>query len=148
MLKEGDVVPTGIEMLDQDGTLVKLDDFKGRKLIIYFYPKDDTPGCTTEARNFQSNLDMYLNKGVLILGISKDSVASHKKFATKYGLKFPLLSDPELKVARIFGAYENGSVKRRTWVIDEKWRIEKVYDKVSPANHNDELCTQVLKITK
>ncbi len=148
MLKEGDPVPNGIELPDQDGKVVKLDDLKGKKLIIYFYPKDDTPGCTTEAKNFQGNLDTYLKKDVKIIGISKDTVASHRKFADKYGLKFTLLADKGGKVSQIFGALDGGSVKRRTWVISEKWTIEKFYDKVSPTNHNDELCTQVLKIPK
>jgi len=148
MLKEGDPVPNGIELPDQDGKIVKLDDLKGKTLIIYFYPKDLTPGCTTEAKNFQSNLDTYVKKGVKIIGISKDSVASHRKFADKYGLKFTLLSDKEGKVAKIFGALDGESVKRRTWVIGIDWKIEKFYDKVSPANHNDELCTEVLKIPK
>lgn len=148
MIKEGDPVPSGIELPDQDGKVVKLDELKGHKLIVYFYPKDDTPGCTTEAKNFQGNLDTYVNKGVKIIGISKDTVASHKKFATKYGLKFTLLSDKGGKVAQMFGALEDGSVKRRTWVIDENWKIEKFYDKVSPANHDAQLCTEVLKIPK
>src|SRR4030042_1483083 len=106
MLKEGDPVPSGIELPDQDGKVVKLDDLKGKKLIVYFYPKDDTPGCTTEAKKFQGSLDTYLKKDVKIIGISKDSVASHRKFADKYGLKFTLLSDKGGKVAQIFGALD------------------------------------------
>ncbi len=148
MLKEGDPVPNGIELPDQDGKVVKLDDLMGKKLIIYFYPMDDTPGCTTEAKNFQGNLGTYLKKDVKIIGISKDSVASHRKFADKYGLKFTLLSDKGGKVAQIFGALDGGNVKRRTWVIGENRKIEKFYDKVTPATHDSQLCTEVLKIPK
>ncbi|OLS15940.1 MAG: peroxiredoxin [Promethearchaeota archaeon CR_4] len=148
MLKEGEIVPNNMELPDQDGNIVKLDDLKGQKLIIYFYPKDLTPGCTTEAKNFQGNLDTYVKKDVKIIGISKDSVASHRKFADKYGLKFTLLSDKDGKVAKIFGALDGESVKRRTWVISEDWKIEKFYDKVSPATHNEELCTEILKIPR
>jgi len=144
MLKEGDLAPD-FELLDQNGTLVKLSNFKGQKLVVYFYPKDDTPGCTTEAKNFRDSIEDYDKAGIKIIGISKDSVASHKKFVEKYNLPFTLLADPQLVAAKAFGALAEGKVKRRTWVIDENWKIERVYEKVSPTNHNAELCAILIK---
>ncbi len=141
MLNEGDVAPTDLELMDQDGKLVKLADYKGKKLIVYFYPKDDTPGCTTEAKNFRDSIKEYEGKGITIVGISADSVKSHKKFQTKYDLPFTLLSDPEKKAAKAFGSLVQGSVSRRTWLINEQWKIEKTYETVSASKHNDELCT-------
>ncbi|MFX1274184.1 MAG: peroxiredoxin [Promethearchaeota archaeon] len=141
ILQVGDNVPFDIELLDQDGEVVKLADYKGKKLIIYFYPKDDTPGCTTEAKNFRDSIKEYEGKGIAIIGISADSIKSHKKFQEKYNLPFTLLSDPEKKVAKIFGALEDGRVRRRTWLINEQGVIEKVFEKVSASKHNEELCT-------
>jgi peroxiredoxin Q/BCP len=144
MLKEGDSAPTDLELHDQDDNLVKLAALKGQNLVVYFYPKDDTPGCTTEAKNFRDSIKEYEGKGIKIIGISADSVKSHKKFATKYDLPFTLLSDPEKKAAKAFGALEGGSVKRRTWLIDENWKIEKAFEAVSPSKHNGELCEYYL----
>jgi len=139
MLKENDKAPN-FTLPDQDGNNVTLSDFKGQKLVIYFYPKDNTPGCTTEAIKFRDNIQEFADKGIKIIGISKDNVTSHKKFQEKYNLNFTLLSDKDLVAAKAFGAYEDGKVNRRTWVIDENWKIEKVFEKVSPTNHKDELC--------
>jgi peroxiredoxin Q/BCP len=144
MLKEGDPAPD-FELPDQDGNLVKLSDFKGQKLVVYFYPKDNTPGCTIEAKNFRDSIAEYEAAGIKIIGISKDTVNSHKKFATKYNLPFTLLADTQLVAAKAFGAYVGGKVKRRTWVINEDWVIEKAYEKVSPTNHNAELCATLIK---
>ncbi len=140
MLQEGDLAPEDIELEDQNGDLIKLADFKGQRLVVYFYPKDDTPGYTTEAKNFRDNVQTYDDAGIKIIGISADSVASHKKFATKYDLPFTLLSDPEKIAIQIFGAWENNKIKRRTWLINADWQIEKVYEDVSPAGHDGELC--------
>ncbi|MBN2156834.1 MAG: peroxiredoxin [Candidatus Lokiarchaeota archaeon] len=139
MLKENDTAPD-FTLPDQDGNDITLSDLKGQKLVVYFYPKDNTPGCTTEAVKFRDNIEQFAEKGFKIIGISKDSVASHKKFQQKYDLNFMLLSDKDLVAAKAFGAYEGGKVNRRTWIIDEKWKIEKVFEKVSPSNHKDELC--------
>ena len=141
MLNEGDPAPNGIELENQDGELVKLTDYKDKKLVIYFYPKDDTPGCTTEAKNFRDSIKEYEGKGIIIIGISADSVKSHKKFQTKYDLPFTLLSDPKKVAANAFGALENGTVRRRTWLINEQWVIERAFENVSASKHNDELCT-------
>jgi thioredoxin-dependent peroxiredoxin len=141
MLKEGDDAPIDLELLNQDGDLVKIADFKGKKIIFYFYPRDNTPGCTTEAKNFRDSIQDYETAGVTIFGVSADSVASHKKFASKYDLPFTLLSDPEKKAAKAFGALVSGKVKRRTWLINEEMKIEKVFEKVSAGKHNAELCS-------
>ena len=139
MLKENDSAPD-FTLPDQDGNEITLSSFKGNKLVVYFYPRDNTPGCTTEAKNFRDNVDGYTEKGFKIIGISKDSVASHKKFQEKYDLNFTLLSDKELVAAKAFGAISEGKVKRRTWIIDENWKIERVFEKVSASKHNEELC--------
>ena len=142
MLKEGDSAPKGLVLPDQDGKLINLDDFKGQKLVIYSYPKDNTPGCTIEAKKFRDSIEEYDKKGIKIIGISADSVASHKKFSEKHDLNITLLSDKEeKKVLKAFGALDGdkGWPKRRTWLIDENWRIEKVYEKVSASKHNKEL---------
>ena len=139
MLKEGENAPKDIELNDQDGNLVKLNDYMGEKIIVYFYPKDNTPGCTIEAKNFRNSIEDYAKKGIKIIGISADSVKSHKKFVSKYQLPFTLLSDSDKKAAKSFGALEKGRVKRRTWLINENWQIEKVFEKVSPTKHNQEL---------
>ena len=139
MLKEGDDAPKNIELNDQEGNFVKLDDFKGEKVVVYFYPKDNTPGCTIEAKNFRDSIEDYSKNGIKIIGISADSVKSHEKFVSKYNLPFTLLSDSEKKAAKSFGALEKGRVKRRTWLINENWQIEKAFEKVSPINHNKEL---------
>lgn len=144
MLKVGDSAPTDLELQDQDGVWHKFTEFKGKRLVVYFYPKDNTPGCTTEANNFRDAIAEYEKAGIKIIGISADSVESHKKFATKYNLPFTLLADPMKKAIEAFGALEEGKTKRRTWLIDANWKIEKVYDTVSAANHNTEICAYYL----
>jgi thioredoxin-dependent peroxiredoxin len=141
MLKIGDNAPTDIVLPDQDGKQVKLTDFKGKRLVIYFYPKDNTPGCTTEAQNFRDSVKLYEKAGIKIIGISADTVESHKNFATKYKLPFTLLADTEKKALNAFGSLEDGKIKRRTWLINKEWKIEKVYEAVSAAAHDGELCT-------
>jgi len=139
MLKQNDTAPD-FTLLDQDGNEFTLSKLKGQKLIVYFYPKADTPGCTTEAINFRDNIERFEEKGFKIIGISKDTVAAQKKFQKKYDLNFTLLSDKDLIAAKVFGAISEGRVKRRTWIIDENWKIEKVFEDVSASKHKDELC--------
>ena len=139
MLQTNDTAPD-FTLPDQDGNEITLSNFKGHKVLVYFYPRDNTPGCTTEAINFRDNIEGFTDKGFKIIGISKDSVTSHKKFQEKYDLNFTLLSDKELVAAKAFGALSEGKVKRRTWIIDENWKIEKVFEKVSASKHKDELC--------
>lgn len=140
MLKENDEAPHGIELPNQDGEIVNLEQYKGQKIVLYTYPKDNTPGCTTEAKQFRDSIQDYEKQGIKIIGVSADSVSSHKKFAEKYDLPFTLLADTDKKLLKALGSLEGGKIKRRTWLINEDWKIEKVYEKVSPTNHNNELC--------
>ena len=146
MLKEGDKAPQ-FELKDQHGKTHKLSDYKGKKFVIYFYPKDNTPGCTKEACAFRDNFSVYKKKGVVVLGISKDSEASHKKFADKFDLPFTLLSDPKSETIEKYGAWKEKSmygktfmgIARITYLIDEKGKILKVYPKVKPDEHAKEI---------
>lgn len=146
MLKNGDVAPN-FTLLDSDGNVVSLSDFKGNKVIIYFYPKDDTSGCTKEACSFRDNYDSLRSKNVVVIGISKDSVNSHIKFKNKYGLPFILLSDPNHQVIEAYGAYGEkkmygktymGTI-RMTYLVSEEGLILKIYDKVKPDKHVEEI---------
>lgn len=128
---------------DQDGNTHQLTDYAGKWVIIYFYPKDDTPGCTTEACSFRDEYDYIQENGAVVLGVSKDSVASHKKFATKYNLHFPLLSDESLDIIKAYGAYGERSmygrkymgIIRSTFLINPQGNIAKEYPKVTPKGH-------------
>ncbi|MBQ2095343.1 MAG: thioredoxin-dependent thiol peroxidase [Firmicutes bacterium] len=139
MLKEGTKAP-GFALADQDGNIVKLEDFAGKKLVLYFYPKDNTPGCTRQACAFASLYDGFKDKDVAVVGVSKDSAASHQKFAEKYNLPFVLLSDPELEAIKAYDVWQEKKmygkvsfgVVRTTYVIDEKGMIEKTMPKVKP----------------
>lgn len=146
MLKEGDKAPA-FKARDADGNQVKLSDFRGQKVVLYFYPKDDTPGCTKEACSFRDSHSKLTRRGIKVLGISLDSEASHKKFAAKYDLPFTLLSDPERSVAEAYGTYGEKKfmgrtymgLHRMTFLIDEKGRIKKIFNKVKPEGHADEV---------
>ncbi len=128
---------------DQDGTIHKLSDYAGKWLVIYFYPKDDTPGCTTEACSFRDEYDYIKEHGAVVLGISKDSVASHKKFAEKYNLHFPLLSDESTETIKAYNAWGQRSlygrlfmgIIRSTYIINPDGQIVKEYPKVTPKQH-------------
>ena len=132
---------------DKDGHQVSLSDFKGKKVVLYFYPKDNTPGCTRQACAFAQNYSAFEEKGVVVIGVSKDSVASHVKFAEKHQLPFILLSDPELvaiqgydvwKEKKLYGKVSMGVV-RTTYIIDEEGIIEKVMPKVKPDTNANEI---------
>lgn len=135
------------ELLDDTGTPRKLSDYRGKKVVLYFYPKDDTPGCTKEACNFRDDYSAYEKAGVEILGISPDSVASHVKFKKKFQLQFPLLADDGHKVCDLYDvwgpkkfmgkSYEG--VLRTTFLIDENGNIVRVFEGVRPAEHSAEL---------
>jgi thioredoxin-dependent peroxiredoxin len=146
MLKAGDRAPDFC-LPDETGAEVSLRDFKGKKVILYFYPKDDTPGCTKEACQFRDHLSEFKRTNTVVLGVSRDSVESHAKFRKKYSLPFSLLSDPQAKLAESYGAWgektlygkKSMGILRSTFVIDETGRIEKVYPKVKPDPHAEEL---------
>jgi thioredoxin-dependent peroxiredoxin len=146
MLKEGDKAPA-FSTTDADGQTVNLKDFKGQKVVLYFYPKDDTPGCTKEACSFRDDFATYKKRGINVLGVSPDSEASHKKFAKKYKLPFTLLADHEHKIADAYGTYGQKKfmgrtymgILRTTFLIDEKGKIKKVFEKVKPDEHAREV---------
>jgi len=125
----------------------KLSDFRGKSVVLYFYPKDDTPGCTTEACNFRDDYSAYETAGVTILGVSPDSVKSHIKFKEKFGLPFPLLADEDHKVSELYEVWalkkymgrEYMGVLRTTFLIDPDGRIVRVFEKVKPAEHSKEI---------
>jgi len=135
------------EMLDDTGTLRKLSDFRGRNVVLYFYPKDDTPGCTKEACNFRDDYSAYEKAGVIVLGVSPDSVESHVKFKEKFSLPFPLLADDEHRVCTAYDVWgpkkfmgkDYEGVLRTTFLIDAEGNIKKVFENVRPAEHSAEL---------
>jgi thioredoxin-dependent peroxiredoxin len=149
-LEEGKVAPK-FTLKDQDGKSVSLSSFKGQKVVVYFYPKDDTPGCTKEACQFNDNLRKFSNSNVAVLGISPDGDAAHTKFRTKYKLKFPLLSDPDKKVMEAYGAYgekmmygkKTVGVIRSTFLIDEKGKIERAWYNVRADGHAEKVLERV-----
>ncbi len=130
-----------------DGTTVRLSDLRGKKVVLYFYPKDDTPGCTKEACSFRDNLGVLQTMGVAVLGVSADSVASHQKFAQKYGLNFPLLADEGAQVATAYGVWKEKQqygrrymgIERTTFLIDENGIIRKIFPKVKVDGHVEEV---------
>ncbi len=146
MLKQGDKVPA-FSVSDQDGNIVSSKELRGQKYILYFYPKDDTPGCTTEACSIRDNYRAFKKLDVPVFGVSKDSAASHQKFIKKYNLPFSLLADEDLSLIKTFGAYGEKSmygrkymgIIRSTFIVNEKGKIEKVYPKVSVKEHAQEL---------
>ena len=145
MLKEGDKAPD-FKAKDQDGRDVKLSDFKGKRVVLYFYPKDDTPGCTKEACSFRDADDVFNAKGIKVLGVSTDDEKSHQKFISKYQLPFDLLADTEKKIVEAYGVWGEKSMYgkkymgtvRKTFLID-KGKIVKIFDKVNVAEHADEV---------
>ncbi len=136
---------------DQDGINHALSDYLGKKVLLYFYPKDDTPGCTKEACNFRDRLNELATHGLQVLGVSVDSVASHKKFATKFSLNFPLLADEEKTVVTAYGVWGEKSmfgkkymgIQRDSFLIDEKGNMVKHYVKVKPETHVDEVLKDI-----
>ena len=139
------------EMLDDTNTLRKLSDFRGQNIVLYFYPKDDTPGCTKEACNFRDDYSAYEKAGVVVLGVSPDSVASHVKFKKKFQLQFPLLADEGHKIRDLhqvwgpkkFMGKEYEGVLRTTFLIDADGNIKKVFENVRPAEHSVEILTEL-----
>ena len=136
---------------DQNGTIHKLSDYIGKKVILYFYPKDNTAGCTKQACGFSERYPQFMEKGAVILGVSKDSVASHKKFEEKYGLAFPLLSYPERNVIETYDVWKEKKnygkvtmgVVRTTYLIDEQGMIIRANDKVKAADDAEKMLTEI-----
>ena len=151
MLEVGMKAPE-FTLQDQDGREVSLADYRGKKVVLYFYPKDSTPGCTRQARAFAGSLSEIKAQGAVVLGVSKDSVASHRKFADKYGLPFTLLSDPQLEAIQAYGVWQEKKlygkvsmgVVRTTFVIDEAGVVAAVMPKVKP----DTNAAEVLRLLK
>ncbi len=146
MLKEGTKAPE-FTLADSNGSKVSLSDFSGKRIVLYFYPKDNTPGCTRQACAFASAYEGFKSKNVSVIGISKDSVASHKKFADKYSLPFILLSDPELAAIKSYDVWHEKKmcgktsmgVVRTTYIIDENGIIEKAMAGVKPDTNAKEI---------
>lgn len=146
MLEKGSQAPD-FTLNDKDGNPVSLSDFKGRKVVLYFYPKDNTPGCTRQACAFAGAYERFREKDIAVIGVSRDSVASHVKFAEKYSLPFVLLSDPELKAIEAYGVWQEKrnygkvsmGVVRTTFIIDEDGVIEAVMPKVKPDTNAAEV---------
>ncbi len=137
----------------QDNIERELKDYLGKWVVVYFYPKDDTPGCTTEACSFRDDFAELKAKNVQILGISKDSVASHKKFAQKYNINFPLLSDPDKTVIHAYNSWGEKKfmgrlfegIIRNTFLINPEGKIVKIYEKVTPKNHAQEILKDIIE---
>ena len=151
-LKKGDPAPF-FSGLNQHGSVVSLSDFSGKKLILYFYPKDNTPGCTAEACDLNDNLTFWTDKGYQVIGVSPDNTSSHKKFADKFRLKFNLIADTELKILNDYGVWGEKSmygkpymgVLRTTYIIDEKGMITEIFSKVDTKAHTHQI-TQTLNL--
>jgi peroxiredoxin Q/BCP len=145
-LKEGEKAPV-FEGVDQNGQKVSLKDFKGKKVILYFYPKDDTPGCTAQACNLRDNYSELISKGFHVVGISTDSVKSHKKFEDKYTLPFPLIADEDKKIVDQYGVWGEKQfmgktymgTHRTTFLIDEKGKIKKIIAKPDTKNQTQQV---------
>ncbi len=145
-LEEGQKAPS-FSGRNQDGKIISLDDFKGQKVVLYFYPKDNTSGCTAEACNLNENLDDFVNKGFVVIGVSPDSEESHRKFIDKHGLKFDLIADTEKEILEKYGVWAEKKmygksymgVVRTTFIIDENGVIEKIIDKVKTKEHSQQI---------
>lgn len=150
-LKEGDKAPN-FTAKDQGGNPISLSDFKGKKVILYFYPQDNTPTCTKEACNFRDNYQSLLSKGFQVIGVSFDTEKSHQKFIKKFGLPFPLMADPDKKIIEAYGVWGEKTLfgrnymgtLRTTFIIDEKGKIEHIINKVDSGNASQ----QVLDLLK
>lgn len=142
---------TDFSLPDQNGTIHTLSQYRGKWVILYFYPRDDTPGCTKEACSFRDSINQFQKFGVVILGVSKDSVTSHKKFAEKYKLNFTILSDESKKVIQAYHAWgkkkflgrESEGTLRITYLINPSGEIQKVYEKVNPLIHSSQILSDL-----
>jgi peroxiredoxin Q/BCP len=149
-LKEGDLAPA-IRAVDQNGELITLDEYRGKKIVLYFYPKDNTPGCTAEACDLRDNYSQFIEKGFEVIGVSADSEKSHQKFIEKYNLPFRLISDVDKKVLQDYGAWGEKKmygksymgILRKTFIIDEKGYVEKIIEKVKTKEHSTQIFSEL-----
>ena len=150
LLQVGDIAPE-FSSKDQDGKEVRLSDYKGKKVILYFYPKDDTPGCTTQACNLRDNYEALQSKGYQVLGVSVDNEKSHVKFIKKFNLPFPLLADTEHAIVEAYGVWVEKSMygrtymgtARTTFVINADGVIQEIFQKIDTANHTDQILGKI-----
>ena len=150
MLEVGTKAPD-FALLDQNGNTVSLSDYKGKKVVLYFYPRDNTPGCTKQACGFAENYPQFIEKGAVVLGVSKDTVASHKKFEEKYQLPFTLISDPELVAIQAYDVWKEKNmygkkvmgVVRTTYLIDEEGMIVKAFGKVKAVDNPIQMLNEI-----
>jgi thioredoxin-dependent peroxiredoxin len=150
MLKINDKAPD-FKLTADDGKIYSLKDFKGKKIILYFYPKDMTSGCTAEACDFRDNIKLFQKKNSVVIGVSKDSVDSHKKFKSKHKLPFTLLSDENMEMLNAYGVWKEKSmygrkymgIERTTFIIDEKGIIEEIFNKVKVTGHIEEILKKI-----
>lgn len=151
-LKPGDKAPE-FKGIDQNEQTISLEDYKGKKIILYFYPKDNTPGCTAEACDLRDNYELWLKKGYQVIGVSPDPVKSHQRFIEKYNLPFPLISDTDKEILKAYGVWglkknygrEYEGVFRTTFVIDEAGNIEHVFTKVKTKEHTAQILSTIEK---
>jgi thioredoxin-dependent peroxiredoxin len=150
MIKKGDKAPD-FKISADDGKIYSLKNFKGKNLVLYFYPKDMTSGCTTEACDFRDNIKLFKKKNTIVIGVSKDSIESHKKFKSKYNLQFPLLSDENMEMLKAYNVWKEKSmygrkymgIERTTYIIDENGIVVEIYNKVKVAGHIEEILKQL-----
>jgi peroxiredoxin Q/BCP len=149
-LKEGDLAPA-IKAVDQSGELITLEEYRGKKIVLYFYPKDNTPGCTAESCDLRDNYSQFIEKGFEVIGVSADSEKSHQKFISKYNLPFRLISDEDKKVLKDYNAWGEKKlygksymgVLRKTYIIDEKGYVEKIIVKVKTKEHSRQIFSEL-----
>lgn len=149
-LKEGDAAPD-FSAPNEKGETVRLSDFRGKKLVLYFYPKDDTPGCTVEACSLRDARDVLTNLGAEVIGVSMDEAASHEAFKTKFNLHFQLLSDVDGEVVRAYGAwgkkmFGREGILRKTFIINPEGNVVKVYGRVTPLGHGDQVVAELRRL--
>jgi peroxiredoxin Q/BCP len=150
VLKEGDLAPA-IEAKDENGELITLEEYRGKKVVLYFYPRDNTPGCTAEACDLRDNYSKFVEQGFEIIGVSADSEKSHTKFKSKYALPFRLISDVDRKVLQDYGAWGQKNlygksylgIIRKTFIINEDGFVEKIIEKVKTKEHSKQIFTEL-----
>ncbi len=149
-LKEGDLAPA-IAAVDQSGEMITLKEYRGKKIVLYFYPKDNTPGCTAESCDLRDNYSQFLEKGFEVIGVSADSEKSHQNFISKYNLPFRLISDVDKKVLQDYNAWGEKKmygktymgILRKTYIIDEKGYVEKIIEKVKTKEHSRQIFSEL-----